>query len=763
MFYIRRKFLTTLEMQNHRRHLAAILFTDIVGYTAMMQQNETKAVVVMKRYTAVLQNAVSTNSGQILNDYGDGSLCSFPSVTDALKCALELQEQLQAEPVVPLRIGLHIGEIFFDDGKVMGDGVNIASRIQSLGQANTVLFSGEINNKIKNHPEFKSVSLGQFEFKNVDEPIEVFALANEGLLIPKRELLSGKLKKTQKKYSTRKTILPVALILLLIVAAFLYKKSSGNNDLSGKEKTIAVLPFRNISVQKEENEPFCVGVALELQRKLEWLGGLIPIAPQSVEKYRDTKMSPVDIANELGRISFLVQGSVLRDKNKVKVFISLIDGLTGKEKWSADYSGEVEDVFSLQENIAQEIASQLQVKITPDQQNHIGRVSTKSARAIDAYNEALTSYVNLVTAVHPLYWDSLPSNPQLNSKYRKTLTLCDSAIKTDPSMAEAYVLKGQTYFYSIHDWYESADQKALILDSMRLLGNTALQIDKSSADAYLLISRCFNRSDSALVYLEKALTINSNSFDVNRELADYYALADPEKAIRLSKKAIRLSPLSIWTPSVYQNLGFAYHNFGEFEKAESYGKKAIELSDNSMIEVEAMRNLTIIYLHWGKADSVIKYASQHLDKEPNALYEIAEAYCNLKNDCAKASELYERLWNRYNNHSNPHRWAVALINIGKTKEAKEKIELAIKEYKEKNDTLSYDYAGICALSGQTARALDILRKFDWQWGSLYLIQYDKLFDNVRNEKEFKDIVRKAHDEKTKLREKIRKIEERGEL
>ncbi|HET9434823.1 MAG TPA: hypothetical protein VFO37_13740, partial [Chitinophagaceae bacterium] len=132
-------------------------------------------------------------------------------------------------------------------------------------------------------------------------------------------------------------------------------------------------------------------------------------------------------------------------------------------------------------------------------------------------------------------------------------------------------------------------------------------------------------------------------------------------------------------------------------------------------------------------------------------------------DCAKASELYERLWNRYNNHSNPHRWAVALMNMGKTEEAKEKIELAIKEYKEKNDTLSYDYAGICALIGQTARALDILRKFDWQWGSPYLIQYDKLFDNLRNEKEFKDIVRKAHDEKTKLREKIRKMEERGEL
>ena len=668
--------MTTKEMQNKRRHLAAILFTDIVGYTAMMQQNETEAVAVMKRYTTILQKTVANNSGEILNDYGDGSLCSFPSVTDAVKCALELQEQLQRNPVVPLRTGLHIGEIFFEDRKVMGDGVNIASRIQSLGQANTVLFSGEINNKIKNRPEFKSVSLGQFEFKNVDEPVEIFALANEGLLVPQRELLSGKLKEAKKKSSAKKTIVATALILVVIVAAFLYKNVSGHSGNSRKENTIAVLPFRNISVHKEENEPFCVGVALELQRKLEWLGGLIPIAPQSVEKYRDTKMSPVDIANELGGISFLVQGSVLRDKNKIKVFISLIDGLTGKEKWSADYPGEVEDVFSLQENIAQEIASQLHVKITPDEQNRISRVSTKSTRAIDSYNEALTSYVKLATAVHPLYWDSLPSSSQLYSEYRKTLSLCDNAIKSDPSMAEAYILKGQTYFYSINDWYASSEKKDLISDSMRLLANKALEIDKHSADAYLLISRCSSARDSALIYLEKALTINPNSFDVNRELVMHYSLADPEKAIRLGKKAIRLNPLSIWVPFVYRDLGFAYHNFGEFEKAEVYGKKAIELSNSPMIAVEALRMVTIIYLHWGKADSVIKYASQNVEKESNALYEIAEAYCNLKNDCAKASELYERLWNRYNNHSNPHRGAVALINIGKTKEAKEKIELA---------------------------------------------------------------------------------------
>jgi tetratricopeptide (TPR) repeat protein len=334
-------------------------------------------------------------------------------------------------------------------------------------------------------------------------------------------------------------------------------------------------------------------------------------------------------------------------------------------------------------------------------------------------------------------------------------------------MAEAYVLKGQTYLYSIHGWFAIKYKKDLVLDSVRLFANKAVQIDKSSADGYLLLSKC--PGDSVLIYLEKALAINENNFEVNRELGAWYEFTDPEKAIRFFKKAARLNPLSIWTPTVYRDIGFTYHNFGNFEKAELYGKKAIELSNNSMIAVEAKRSLTVIYLHWGKADSVLKYANQNIIQEPNALYEIAEAYCNLKNDCAKASELYEKLWSRYNNHSNPHRWAVALMNIGKTKEAKEKISQAFTEYKRGNDSIfynyndSYDYAGICALNGDKEKAMEILRKWNWQWGSIYLIQHDKLFDNLRNDKEFKDIVKKALDEKTKLREKIKKMEAAGEL
>ncbi len=188
-------FANPMAIGSQQRRLAAILFTDIVGYTAMMQQNEEQAVNVIKRYTAELRKTVTNHAGEVSNDYGDGSLCIFASATEAVQSAMEIQQCLQADPSVPLRVGLHIGEIFYEEGKILGDGVNVASRIQSLGTGNSILFSGEIHDKIKNNPNFKSVSIGNYKFKNVEKAIEVFALANEGLIVPDRKNMEGKLKK----------------------------------------------------------------------------------------------------------------------------------------------------------------------------------------------------------------------------------------------------------------------------------------------------------------------------------------------------------------------------------------------------------------------------------------------------------------------------------------------------------------------------------------------------------------------------------------
>lgn len=172
---------------SHHRRLAAILFTDIVGYTAAMQQDEVNAVEMIKRHVNALDKSIAAHGGEILNDYGDGTLCIFSSSAEALQSAVEIQKQLQVEPAVPLRIGLHIGEVFFENGKIMGDGVNLASRIQSLGLANTILYSEEFQDKVKNNPKFRSQDLGFFDFKHVEKPIRVFALANEGLVVPKEK------------------------------------------------------------------------------------------------------------------------------------------------------------------------------------------------------------------------------------------------------------------------------------------------------------------------------------------------------------------------------------------------------------------------------------------------------------------------------------------------------------------------------------------------------------------------------------------------
>ncbi len=224
--------------QTHQ--LAAILFTDIVGSTAIMQKDEQAALSINKRYVSVLKKSVSAHGGEILNDYGDGSLCSFTSATEAIRCAMQMQEQFRLEPIVPLRVGLHIGEILFEDGKVLGDGVNVASRIQSLGVANSILFSNEIHSKLANQPSLKCISLGKFQFKHVDDPMEVFALANEGLVVPDRKKMEGKLQ--EQKSKNKKIFLAAAGFVLLFVSFFLYRQFFYKPGFTGKDKSIAVLP-----------------------------------------------------------------------------------------------------------------------------------------------------------------------------------------------------------------------------------------------------------------------------------------------------------------------------------------------------------------------------------------------------------------------------------------------------------------------------------------------------------------------------------------
>ena len=226
------------------RRLAVILFADIAGYTALMQKDEENASTLLRRFQQNIQTQVSEKNGQVINFYGDGALCIFNNPLEAMQCAIGLQSTFTDDPEVPVRIGLHSGSVVLEGGKIYGDSVNITSRIESMGVPNSILFSKKIRDEIKNQPNLRFKTLGQFAFKNVDEKIEVYALANPGFVVPKKEHLKGKRKSVQNS----RLRLAVILLAFFVVALTLVNLFKGWRDVLPDEildARIAVLPYEN--------------------------------------------------------------------------------------------------------------------------------------------------------------------------------------------------------------------------------------------------------------------------------------------------------------------------------------------------------------------------------------------------------------------------------------------------------------------------------------------------------------------------------------
>ena len=174
------------------RQLAAIMFTDIVGYTGMMQEDESMAIKWRQKLKKKLEEVVAAHEGRILEFLGDGAMCSFISTTEGVRAAVALQLYMQSEPVVPLRIGMHTGDVIFEENNIYGDGVNIASRLESFALPGSIFISGKAYDDIKNQKDIQSISLGKFALKNVKEEVEIFAISNPGIKIPEVDTLEGK-------------------------------------------------------------------------------------------------------------------------------------------------------------------------------------------------------------------------------------------------------------------------------------------------------------------------------------------------------------------------------------------------------------------------------------------------------------------------------------------------------------------------------------------------------------------------------------------
>ncbi|MDX1471088.1 MAG: adenylate/guanylate cyclase domain-containing protein, partial [Flavobacteriaceae bacterium] len=208
-----------------QRQLAAIMFTDIVGYTALMQRDEKEAVIYRQRHRDIFQNATKKYNGKILQYFGDGTLSIFRSSVQAVECAIEMQKIFRGDFIVPVRIGIHVGDIAYSDDDIVGDAVNVASRIESCAVSGSILISDKINDQIRSHQHIQSTYLGAYEFKNVEDPMPLFAISNEGLVVPDREDVRGKLKQQKPKepsYKLKRKAPILAVFLLILISAVVY-------------------------------------------------------------------------------------------------------------------------------------------------------------------------------------------------------------------------------------------------------------------------------------------------------------------------------------------------------------------------------------------------------------------------------------------------------------------------------------------------------------------------------------------------------------
>jgi len=676
-------------MQNQHRQLAAILFTDIVGYTAMMQQDEQNAVAVTKRYTSVLKQLVSSHGGEILNDYGDGCLCSFSSATGAVHCAIEIQEQLRSEPKVPLRIGVHVGEILFDEGKIFGDGVNVTSRIQSLGQANTILFSKEVFDKLKNQPDFKPVSLGNFEFKNVDEPMEVFALANDGLTVPKKEEISGKLKEVKKKATQKKWIvIALALIVVIFSGFFIAKALNHKNGFKG-DRSVVILPFDNYTNDPAEGS-LIDGITDEITTQLAKIADMKVIGRTSAVFFKKSKTPLDQIATVLG-VSAYLEGSVQKAGDKIHINAQLIDANTQEHIWANSYNRDLKDIFSMQSEVSQEIARQLHAKLTDEEKDKINKKPTDNIEAYKFYTKGRLFADRRTSAG----FDSAEAN------YNKALELDPNYALAYAGLADLYIvnLKGLSQKEAIPIAKDFAT-KALTLDAALSEALTSLGFTQCAYD--------YNWAKSKIT-LKKAIQYNAN---YSRAYLFYgnllqYTGENPRAGIDELKKGLSFDPLS---GNLNYVLGRNYYFAHNYDSAYEQLKKTLALSPTFHL---AQGNLVFVLLAQKKYAEAL-HALESLD----------------------TATVYKRLYNKATTQSYVH--AVS----GDKVLAKSELEKSITKYQ---DQSPYNIAQVYVALGDYAKALDWLEQaYQVRDVWMYVLNVDPVFDPVRNEPRFKTLLKKMN-------------------
>ena len=567
--------------QGFKRKLTAILSADVAGYSRLMGEDEAATVRTLEAYRRVIADLIQQHRGRVVDSPGDNILAEFASVVDAVQCAVAVQKEIQARNLefpetrrMQFRIGINLGDVIEEEDRLYGDGVNIAARLESLAEPGGICISKTTFDHIETKLPLGYECLGEQTVKNIAKPVCAYKVQMDPRITEKAKA------KVKPKEGARRRPMIIGLVVVLLVAAgaaalwrFAFSPAGPVAEKASQQQlaltlpdkpSIAVLPFNNLSGDPAQ-EYFSDGITEEIITALSKVPKFFVVARNSTFTYKGKPVKVQQVGQELG-VRYVLEGSVQKAGDKIRINAQLIDALTGNHLWAERYDRNLQDLFAVQDEITKKIITAMQVKLTEGEQVQAAARRTNNLEAYLKYLQAR----DLLNR----------GNPQSIALAEE---LAEEAITLDPKYSSAYYVLAQNALSQY--WAKTGKSPQDYLKKSIELLQKAIALDDTNAEAHSLLGWIFSirgQHDKAVAEGEKAVALDPNSAEAHMYFGKILTFADRDKeAIAELQTAIRLNPIP---PTSYlYSLGISFILTGQYDEAITWCEKAVRREPNSWI------------------------------------------------------------------------------------------------------------------------------------------------------------------------------------
>ena len=710
-----------MNTEKFERKLTAILSADVEGYSRLMRDDEDETVRTITAYRAAIAKLVKQYRGRVVDSPGDNILVEFGSGLDAVNCAVEIQRELAEQNAelpenrrMVFRIGVNSGDVIQESERIYGDGVNIAARIESLAEGGGICISGTVYDSIEGKLGLEFENLGEHEVKNIDKPIRVYRVLSYPGAAAHRVVKA----KRAVGRSWRNVVLAIAAVLILGGGALaiwhFYLRPSPTGMAVTSEKSpapessdetpppvsdgpsIAVLPFTNISGDPKEDY-LSDGITEQIITALSKTPKMLVIARNSVFTYKGKPVMVQQVREDLG-VRYVLEGSVQKSGDKLRITAQLIDARTGNHLWSERYDRDLKDLFDLQDDITKNVTMAMQVKLTVGQIAHLLGKDTKNLQA----------YLKVMKGLSHVRRFNKDDNEIAQRLYGEAIAL-------DPDYSSAYVWLAWTYYHeSLNGWTKTP---AKSFEDAVELAKKAISLDKQNATAYMVLAILYAQTrqfKKAAAAKKKALSLDPADSYINALYGmALFNVGKFKEAILFLKKAIRIDPKPPWYPIM---LGGCYFFTVQNEEAIAALEKSVTREPKN---ADAHSLLGAAFIATGKPEEAIAMLEKALSLNPNppVLYSCSLSIARLgAGQTEKAIAMLREALSRNPENAEVCVWlSVALTFQGKYEEALSMAKKAV-EFEEMSpspgfDANFYTFLGVPYLMmGQYVEAIAAFKK-----------------------------------------------------